>query len=283
MVREMLELLLGAEGLPHDLGREWSNGVGPDGEGTLKPDIVIADYNLPGGMTGLETIAGLRGALHREIPAIILTGDISTGTLRKIAQGRCVHLNKPANAEDLTGLIASMLGAPRSVPTAQTDTSRRSSRTPTRCHPSSQTAIRRRRPSSWSMTMPPCARPWSSCSRWTAARSRPIPVAKPSLKPTAPRGKGCLVVDAQMQGMGGLALLEWLKSERSPLGGHHDHRLRRRVDGRQSHESRRRGFHREADQSRRIDRRASRVRWIELRIPASVPPGRRPPRNASRT
>ena len=32
-----------------------------------------------------------------------------------------------------------------------------------------------------------------------------------------PSRKGCLIVDAQMQGMGGLALLEWLKSEKSEL------------------------------------------------------------------
>src|SRR6185503_15980494 len=74
---------------------------------------VIADYNLPGGMTGLQTIAGLRDALHREIPAIILTGDISTGTLRKIAQERCVHLNKPANAENLLALIGTLIGGHR--------------------------------------------------------------------------------------------------------------------------------------------------------------------------
>src|SRR4029453_3347805 len=37
------------------------------------------------------------------------------------------------------------------------------------------------------------------------------------LEPSAPARKGCLVVDAQMQGMGGLALLEWLKSDQSPL------------------------------------------------------------------
>jgi two-component system CheB/CheR fusion protein len=37
------------------------------------------------------------------------------------------------------------------------------------------------------------------------------------LETYSPSRKGCLVVDAQMQGMGGLALLERLKSERSEL------------------------------------------------------------------
>src|SRR5467141_3854561 len=77
--------------------------------GALLPDVIIADYNLPGDLTGAEVIARLRESLHREIPAIILTGDISSDTLRKIAHAGCVHLSKPAEPETLTQQIQGFL------------------------------------------------------------------------------------------------------------------------------------------------------------------------------
>src|SRR5207253_5692601 len=79
--------------------------------GALLPDVIIADYNLPGDLTGAEVIARLRGSLRREIPAIILTGDISSDTLRKIAQAGCVHLSKPTEPETLTQQIQGFLAA----------------------------------------------------------------------------------------------------------------------------------------------------------------------------
>ena len=55
-------------------------------------------------MTGLQVIAGVREALGREIPAVILTGDISTDTMREITRRGCVQRNKPVRAEELDAL-----------------------------------------------------------------------------------------------------------------------------------------------------------------------------------
>ena len=41
------------------------------------PDLTIAGYHLPGGVSGLEAVSGLRSALGRHLPAIILSGDVS--------------------------------------------------------------------------------------------------------------------------------------------------------------------------------------------------------------
>ena len=43
-------------------------------------DLVIADYNLPGSLNGLEITTLVRRACRHELPAIILTGDISKQT-----------------------------------------------------------------------------------------------------------------------------------------------------------------------------------------------------------
>lgn len=108
-VRELLEILLKDEG----------HGVvtAPDGiaaldlvaQGIILPDVILSDYNLPNGMDGLQLIAKLRETLHRQIPVIILTGDISTDTLRDIALQNCVQLNKPVKLKELTQAIRRLL------------------------------------------------------------------------------------------------------------------------------------------------------------------------------
>ena len=108
-VRELLELVLGEEG--------HRAATAPDGvaaldlvtRGPIRPDLIIADYNLPNGLTGLQFIGKVREKLHREIPVIILTGDISTVTLREIALQNCVQLNKPVKLGELTQVIQRLL------------------------------------------------------------------------------------------------------------------------------------------------------------------------------
>jgi two-component system CheB/CheR fusion protein len=79
------------------------------------PDLIVADYNLPKGLNGLEFMARLHKQLQHAIPAIVLTGDISTNSLREIAQHGCVHLNKPVRAKELTRLAQRLLAKPRST------------------------------------------------------------------------------------------------------------------------------------------------------------------------
>ncbi len=83
--------------------------------GTIRPDLILADYNLPNGMDGLQVVASLREKLHGKIPAIILTGDISTGTLREIARQNCVRLNKPVKLKELTQAVQRLLPISRSA------------------------------------------------------------------------------------------------------------------------------------------------------------------------
>jgi len=81
----------------------------------IRPDLVIADYNLPNGMDGLRVAAKLREKLKKEIPIIIMTGDISTETLRDIAHQDFVQLNKPVRFEELRRTIERLLPSSSSV------------------------------------------------------------------------------------------------------------------------------------------------------------------------
>jgi two-component system CheB/CheR fusion protein len=74
------------------------------------------DYNLPEGMDGLQVITKVRENIHRQIPVIILTGDISTETLRDIALQNCVHLHKPVKFNELTQVIQRLLPKTRPRP-----------------------------------------------------------------------------------------------------------------------------------------------------------------------
>ena len=75
----------------------------------VRPDIILADFNLPGGMDGLDLAFALRARLSDPVPVIILTGDISAETLRKVAQQGYAQLNKPVQPAELSGMIRSLL------------------------------------------------------------------------------------------------------------------------------------------------------------------------------
>jgi two-component system CheB/CheR fusion protein len=74
-------------------------------DGYAEPDIILADYNLPGGMHGLRLAAKLRQVRGGPIPAIILTGDISKETLRNIVADDCVSLHKPIKLAALIAVV----------------------------------------------------------------------------------------------------------------------------------------------------------------------------------
>ena len=84
--------------------------------GAVHPDLLLADFNLPNGMNGIQTTTKIREALRSDIPVVILTGDISTGTLRDIALQKYVKLNKPVKPQDLLRAIKELLPVSRPAP-----------------------------------------------------------------------------------------------------------------------------------------------------------------------
>ena len=112
-IRELLEMLLRASG-HRPIGA--ADGVAAIAS-TAQPDITVADFNLPNGPNGVEVIAMLREKFHREIPAIALTGDISTQTLRAISNLGCTHLDKPVETTQLLRAVAHLLAEPGAIGT----------------------------------------------------------------------------------------------------------------------------------------------------------------------
>ena len=78
-------------------------------DGGVVPDLVIVDFNLPGPLNGLDVIDRVKQERGNGLPAIILTGDISTSTLQQISGQNCLHLIKPVKADALLERISLLL------------------------------------------------------------------------------------------------------------------------------------------------------------------------------
>jgi PAS domain S-box-containing protein len=72
-------------------------------------DVLITDYHLDGKLTGLDVLLQLRAKQRRDVPAILMSGDLQS-MLRvvKTAIPRCRFLGKPADAKALLAAIAEL-------------------------------------------------------------------------------------------------------------------------------------------------------------------------------
>jgi two-component system CheB/CheR fusion protein len=110
-LRELLDLVLTDEGHRVMTAPDGVTALELVGRGRATPSLILADYNLPNGLDGLQTSAALRLKLRADIPVIVLTGDISTETLREIANMDCLQISKPVQPAVLTRLIRELLPA----------------------------------------------------------------------------------------------------------------------------------------------------------------------------
>jgi len=117
-MRELLELLLQAEGHYIATAPDGPSALELFARGGIRPDLILADYNLPNAMDGLEVSVRLRELIGRQVPVIILTGDISTDVLRNVAGHDCIQLNKPVKVTELSRVIQQLLPISQAAGTA---------------------------------------------------------------------------------------------------------------------------------------------------------------------
>ena len=108
-IRELLELFLTEEGHRTAAAADGAAALDLVARGTIRPDLILADYNLPGGMDGLAVATSVRQKLRGTVPAMILTGDISSDTSREIARQNCVQLSKPVKLKALSETVQRLL------------------------------------------------------------------------------------------------------------------------------------------------------------------------------
>jgi protein-histidine pros-kinase len=94
-------LLLQAEGFQVAMVETAKETAALAGEIDKAPDLIISDFHLADGSTGIEAVEILRDAFDREIPAFIVTGDTSKLVDEARTVENCIIVNKPVNTDEL--------------------------------------------------------------------------------------------------------------------------------------------------------------------------------------
>jgi two-component system, sensor histidine kinase len=110
-VRAATELFLGLEGY-----ETRSAGTVAEAEtllADLQPDdLFISDYHLDDKLTGFDVLQSLRARHNRDVPAILLSGDLqSMMRIVKTELPRCLFLSKPVDTNVLLAAIEGLIGA----------------------------------------------------------------------------------------------------------------------------------------------------------------------------
>jgi signal transduction histidine kinase/CheY-like chemotaxis protein len=74
-----------------------------------RPDVIISDYRLANGKTGIEAIERLRGALGAAIPAFLISGDTAPERLRDAGASGYHLLHKPVPPMALRAMLNGLL------------------------------------------------------------------------------------------------------------------------------------------------------------------------------
>jgi signal transduction histidine kinase len=74
------------------------------------PDVIISDYHLCDGKTGIEAIRQLRSALSAPIPAFLMSGDINPEPLREAEANGYPLLHKPVSPTALRAAFINHVG-----------------------------------------------------------------------------------------------------------------------------------------------------------------------------
>ena len=70
------------------------------------PDLILSDYRLRGGRTGIEAVRLLRAAFGESIPAALITGDTAPETIQAIAASGLALLHKPLKPAKLRAFLS---------------------------------------------------------------------------------------------------------------------------------------------------------------------------------
>ena len=82
-------------------------------DGEQPPDLIISDYRLENGQSGIAAIAKLREAFGGAIPAFLISGDTGPERLREAQESGHHLLHKPVRPMRLRAMLNQMLKTPQ--------------------------------------------------------------------------------------------------------------------------------------------------------------------------
>jgi two-component system CheB/CheR fusion protein len=194
-VSELLALFLANEGHSVSTAADGMVALELVRHAPQPPDLILADYNLPNGLNGLQVTTRLREMVQRQVPVVILTGEISTRTLREIAMGNCVYLSKPVKVDELNEVIQRLLPQSAIQPPAPQ----------AREHAEDATLI---------SIVDDDAKVREALRQLLEANGHVVEdyaTSEAFLTHFRPRAESCLLLDANLPGMSGVELLQYLR------------------------------------------------------------------------
>ncbi|MBU8536747.1 response regulator [Falsiroseomonas tokyonensis] len=206
------------------------------------PALIITDYNLPGPFNGVELTLQLRQVLVPPPAAIILTGDTSERTRQEIGLLDVEHAPKPIRADELLARVRRLLPVPARPPAPPPAPALQPSRTAAtqaeaasvQAHAQEDAAQAAKAQTGGNVfivdddaMLRRDVGEWLVSNGWSV---QSFPSAEAFLQADEPGRQGCVLVDAVMPGMDGLALLAALRphAQRMPaimVTGHGDVRM----------------------------------------------------------
>ncbi len=198
-VRELTELTLTGEGYRVVSSSNVASALDLVAKALVAPDLILADHNLPGDMNGLNLAGLLRKALGREVPVVILTGDISVETARQVTDLGYVQLNKPVKHQELLGTVHDLVSSRRSDAASLThDPTRHPVDKPTVFVVDDDEQI---------------CRDLRTLLEQEGHEVETFLTGEDYLHATSPDREGCILIDANLPGMSGLDLLHRLRAD----------------------------------------------------------------------
>jgi CheY-like chemotaxis protein len=73
------------------------------------PDLIISDFRLPDGKTGIDAIERMRSEFSTQIPAFLISGDTNSEPLREARAGGYDLLHKPVDPMTLRAMLSHLL------------------------------------------------------------------------------------------------------------------------------------------------------------------------------
>ncbi|HUL83088.1 MAG TPA: ATP-binding protein, partial [Gammaproteobacteria bacterium] len=102
-VAEATSLLLELEG--YEVSIASSENEALERALSCSPDLIVSDYQLRGGETGVRVVKAVRDRMRDVVPVIFVTGDTAKAAIVDSKIANAILLNKPVRADDLVAAV----------------------------------------------------------------------------------------------------------------------------------------------------------------------------------
>ncbi|MEO5861073.1 MAG: ATP-binding protein, partial [Burkholderiales bacterium] len=108
-VREAMQMLLSDWGCEVIAEATVEEAVDRIREAGRFPTLMIADYRLRGGLSGIDAIDRIRALTKQSMPAVLITGDTGANPLREVRQSGITLLHKPVVVTQLSETLSRLI------------------------------------------------------------------------------------------------------------------------------------------------------------------------------